>query len=132
MLKAVSWRSNSVFTSFSVKDISFLFEGVRFFGPFVAAGERLDYLLLCFVVIVYISVLFYCINTVLLNTVYLCCLMFSSENDSAPLVQNRCACSSQASSSLNPFGKRFVISHPLGYVAVIWYPDYRPLGPRSY
>ena len=41
VLEAASWRSNMVFTSFYLKDVQYIFEGVRFLGPFVAAGERL-------------------------------------------------------------------------------------------
>ena len=41
VLEATSWRSNTVFTSFYLKDVQYIFEGVRSLGPFVAAGERL-------------------------------------------------------------------------------------------
>ena len=41
VLEAASWRSNTVFTSFYLKDVQYILEGVRSFGPFVAAGERL-------------------------------------------------------------------------------------------
>ena len=41
VLEAASWRSNTVFTSFYLKDVQYIFEGVRSLGPFVAAGERL-------------------------------------------------------------------------------------------
>ena len=41
VLEAASWRSNMVFTSFYLKDVQYIFEGVRSLGPFVAAGERL-------------------------------------------------------------------------------------------
>ena len=40
VLEAASWRSNTVFTSFYLCDLQFVFEGVRSLGPFVAAGER--------------------------------------------------------------------------------------------
>ena len=39
VLEAASWRSNTVFTSFYLRDLQFVFEGVRSLGPFVAAGE---------------------------------------------------------------------------------------------
>ena len=38
VLEATSWRSNTVFTSFYLKDVQYIFEGVRSLGPFVAAG----------------------------------------------------------------------------------------------
>ena len=41
VLKAATWRSNSVFASFYLKDVSYLFEGLRSLGPFVAAGSVL-------------------------------------------------------------------------------------------
>ena len=41
VLEAASWRSNAVFTSFYLRDLQFVFEGVRSLGPFVAAGERI-------------------------------------------------------------------------------------------
>ena len=41
VLEAASWHSNSVFTSFYLRDLQFLFEGVHSLGPFVAAGERI-------------------------------------------------------------------------------------------
>ena len=41
VLEAASWRSNTVFTSFYLKDVQYVLEGVRSLGPFVAAGERL-------------------------------------------------------------------------------------------
>ena len=41
VLEAASWRSNMVFTSFYLKDVQYIFEGVCSLGPFVAAGERL-------------------------------------------------------------------------------------------
>ena len=41
VLEAASWRSNTVCTSFYLKDVQYTFEGVRSLGPFVAAGERL-------------------------------------------------------------------------------------------
>ena len=41
VLEAASWRSNTVFTSFYLRDLQFVFEGVRSLGPFVAAGESI-------------------------------------------------------------------------------------------
>ena len=41
ILEATSWRSNMVFTSFYLKDVHYIFEGVRSLGPFVAAAVRL-------------------------------------------------------------------------------------------
>ena len=41
VLKAASWRSNTVFTSFYLCDLQFVYEGVRSLGSFVAAGERI-------------------------------------------------------------------------------------------
>ena len=41
VLKAASWRSNTVFTSFYLRDLSFNSDGVHSLGPFVAAGERI-------------------------------------------------------------------------------------------
>ena len=41
VLEAASWRSNTVFTSFYLKDVQYIFEDVRSLGPFVAAGVRL-------------------------------------------------------------------------------------------
>ena len=39
VLEAATWRSNSVFASFYFRDISFLFQGLRSLGPFVATGS---------------------------------------------------------------------------------------------
>ena len=39
VLEAASWRSNSVFASFNFRDISYVFQGLRSLGPFVAAGS---------------------------------------------------------------------------------------------
>ena len=39
VLEAASWRSNTVFTSFYLRDLSFTADGVHSLGPFVAAGE---------------------------------------------------------------------------------------------
>ena len=41
VLEAAAWRSNSVLASFYLKDVSYLFEGLRYLGPFVAAGSVL-------------------------------------------------------------------------------------------
>ena len=41
VLEAASWRCNTVFTSFYLKDVQYIFEGVRSLGPFVAAGMHL-------------------------------------------------------------------------------------------
>ena len=41
ILEAASWRSNTVFTSFYLRDLSFNSDGVHSLGPFVAAGERI-------------------------------------------------------------------------------------------
>ena len=41
VLKAASWKSNTVFTSFYFRDLNYVFEGVRSLDPFVAAGERI-------------------------------------------------------------------------------------------
>ena len=36
--EAASWRSNSVFASFYLRNVQYIFEGMRSLGPFVAAG----------------------------------------------------------------------------------------------
>ena len=41
VLEASSWRSNTVFTSFYLRDLQFVLDGVHSLGPFVAAGERI-------------------------------------------------------------------------------------------
>ena len=41
VLEAASWRSNSVFTSFYLKDVQYILDNVHSLGPFVAAGARL-------------------------------------------------------------------------------------------
>ena len=41
-LAATSWRSNSVFASFYLRDIQYIFEGMRSLGPFVAAGAVIN------------------------------------------------------------------------------------------
>ena len=39
VLEATTWRSNSMFASFYFHDISYVFQGLRSLGPFVAAGS---------------------------------------------------------------------------------------------
>ena len=41
VLEAAAWRSNTVFTSFYLRDLSFNSDGVHSLGPFVAAGEHI-------------------------------------------------------------------------------------------
>ena len=41
VLEAASWRSNTVFTSFCLKDVQYIFNDVRSLGPFVASGVRI-------------------------------------------------------------------------------------------
>ena len=41
VLEAASWRSNTVFTSFYLRNLQFVLDGVHSLGPFVAAGERI-------------------------------------------------------------------------------------------
>ena len=41
VLEAASWRSNTDFTSFYLRDFSFTSDGVHSLGPFVAAGGRI-------------------------------------------------------------------------------------------
>ena len=41
VLEATSWRSNSVFASFYLRDIQYVMEGLRSLGPIVAAGSVL-------------------------------------------------------------------------------------------
>ena len=43
VLEAATWRSNSVFASFYLKDVSYLFEDLRSLGPFLAAGSVLPH-----------------------------------------------------------------------------------------
>ena len=38
VLEAASWRSNTVFTSFYLKDVQYIFNDVRSLGPFATAG----------------------------------------------------------------------------------------------
>ena len=42
VLEAATWRSNSVFASFYLKDIQYVFEGIRSLGLFVAAGTVIE------------------------------------------------------------------------------------------
>ena len=42
ILEAATWRSNSVFTSFYLKDVEFIFENCRSLGPFVSAGQVIN------------------------------------------------------------------------------------------
>ena len=39
VLEAATWKSNSVFASFYLYDISCVFEGLQSLGPFAAAGQ---------------------------------------------------------------------------------------------
>ena len=41
VLAAATWRSNSVFASFYLKNLHFEFEGLRSLGPFVATSEQI-------------------------------------------------------------------------------------------
>ena len=43
VLEATSWRSASVFASFSLCDVQYIFEGLRSLGPIVAAGSILHW-----------------------------------------------------------------------------------------
>ena len=42
VLEAASWKSNSVFASSYLRDIQYVFEGLRSLGPIVAAGSILQ------------------------------------------------------------------------------------------
>ena len=42
VLDAATWSSSSVFTSFYLRDLQHEFQGLRSFGPFVAAGSRIS------------------------------------------------------------------------------------------
>ena len=44
-LEAVSYRSNSIFASFSFKEIQYVFDKCCTLGPFVAAEELIDWVL---------------------------------------------------------------------------------------
>ena len=39
ILELATWKSNSVFASFYLKDVQYMFENCRSLGPFVASGE---------------------------------------------------------------------------------------------
>ena len=41
VLESATWRSNSVFASFYLRDLQHEFDGLRSLGPFVPAGERI-------------------------------------------------------------------------------------------
>ena len=41
VLESATWRSNSVFASFYLRDLQHEFDGLRSLGPFMAAGERI-------------------------------------------------------------------------------------------
>ena len=42
ILEAATWTSNSVFTSYYLKDVEFIFENCRSVGPFVSAGQIIN------------------------------------------------------------------------------------------
>ena len=42
VLKAATWKSNSVFASFYLKDVSYVWDNCRSLGPFVAAGQIIN------------------------------------------------------------------------------------------
>ena len=42
VLEAATWKSNTVFTSFYLKDVEFIFENCRSLGPFVSAGQVIN------------------------------------------------------------------------------------------
>ena len=39
VLEAASWKSNSVFASFYLRDVAHVLDGLSSLGPFVAAGQ---------------------------------------------------------------------------------------------
>lgn len=39
ILEAATWKTTTVFTSFYLKDVEFIFDNCRSLGPFVAAGQ---------------------------------------------------------------------------------------------
>ena len=41
VLESATWASSSMFSSFYLRDIQHEFDGLRFLGPFVAAGSRI-------------------------------------------------------------------------------------------
>ena len=42
VLKAATWKSNSVFSSFYLKDVSFVWENCKSLGPFISAGQVIN------------------------------------------------------------------------------------------
>ena len=42
VLETATWKSNTVFTSFYLKDVEFIFENCRSLGPFVSAGQIIN------------------------------------------------------------------------------------------
>ena len=42
VLEAATWRSNSVFASFYLRDVQLVFDDFRSLGSFVAAGQVID------------------------------------------------------------------------------------------
>ena len=42
LLKAATWKSNTVFASFYLKDIAFEWDDCRSLGPFVSAGQVIN------------------------------------------------------------------------------------------
>ena len=42
ILRAAAWKSNSVFSSFYLKDITYVWENLRSLGPFVSAGQVIN------------------------------------------------------------------------------------------
>ena len=43
VLESATWRSNSVFVSFYLRDLQHEFDGIRSLGPFVVAGSRIEW-----------------------------------------------------------------------------------------
>ena len=41
VLESATWRSNSIFASFYLRDLQHEFDGLHSLGPFVGAGERI-------------------------------------------------------------------------------------------
>ena len=42
VLRAATWRSNSTFVSFYLKDVAYMLDGVSSLGPFVSAGQVIN------------------------------------------------------------------------------------------
>ena len=42
VLEAATWRPNSVFAAFYLKDIQYIWENCRTLGPFVSAGQVIN------------------------------------------------------------------------------------------